>query len=126
MKLVFDSSVLIDHLRGGDYYDSLLHDLKDEPSLLIPTIVLTELYSGQSTKQKDVFQKLQKLLSQLEQISLTENIATRAGKLIRDFGTSRGLPDYIIAATALEIGGEVVTLNTKHFQKIPGVAVFEY
>jgi tRNA(fMet)-specific endonuclease VapC len=38
-------------------------------------------------------------------------------------GVSIDFPDLIIGATALHLGFDVVTLNEKHFQKIPGLKI---
>ena len=126
MKVVVDSSILIDHLRGGSSLLNFLKDIDSNASLYLPTIVLFELFAGQSTKDTSVRQKILRLTTKLQKIDLTENIAERAGQLYRDISDNLGAPDYIIAATSLEIGAEIVTLNNKHFAKIPGVRIYDF
>jgi hypothetical protein len=48
---------------------------------------------------------------------ITGKIAVRGGYLKREYGPSHGisLADALIAATALEKGYEVATLNVKHY-----------
>jgi tRNA(fMet)-specific endonuclease VapC len=38
-------------------------------------------------------------------------------------GISIAFQDLLIGATALHLGFDVVTLNVRHFQKIPGLSV---
>jgi len=125
MNLVFDTSLLIDNLRGGKQLENVYLNTKQDDRLLLPTIVITELFSGLSSKEANIIRKIKLLVSHFEKIQLTESIAQETGVLIRNLGKIVELPDFIIAATAMEIGAQVVTLNNKHFQKIPGVGVWE-
>lgn len=124
MKVVIDTSILIDSLRGGTKWQKFLKSLSQEVELYIPTIVIFELFSGHSTKNVKVRQKVEDMLIYLRRIDLTEKIAIHAGELYRDISHTFQVPDYIIAASALEIGGKVVTLNRKHFQNIPGLSLY--
>lgn len=126
MKLVVDTSVIIDNLRGGQRWERFLKITDADRELYIPTVVIVELYSGTSTKDSGIVKKMNQTLSYFQKILLTEEIARRAGIIYRDGVKNLSLGDYIIAATALEIGAEVVTLNTKHFSKIPGVRVYDF
>lgn len=124
MKLVIDTSILIDQLRGGTRWENLLSNIEKEAELFLPTIVIFELFSGKSTIDKDVIQRINKLLSFFQKIDFSETIAERAGRLYRDISKNLEVPDYIIAASALEIGGTVVTLNRKHFEQIPHLSLY--
>ena len=50
---------------------------------------------------------------------MDREIAERAGRIAREFGTR--LPDALIAATALERELGVVTRNNEHFEPIRGL-----
>lgn len=63
--------------------------------------------------------KVYKLLANFQRIDLDEDIAKKAGELFRDIKRTVLVPDYIVAASALQIGRVVLTLNKKHFEKIP-------
>lgn len=126
MKLVVDTSILIDHLRGGDTWLDCLNRVKEDATLYIPTIVIFELFSGKSTARPDVAKRIRDVLNQFQRVELTEAIAHRAGELYRDITHTLGVPDYIIAATALDIGADVVTLNRKHFTKVPGLRIYDF
>ncbi|PIU28353.1 VapC toxin family PIN domain ribonuclease [Candidatus Woesebacteria bacterium CG07_land_8_20_14_0_80_44_9] len=125
MKLVVDTSILIDKLRGRRKWDSFLENLDGGAELYLPSIVIFELFSGLSSKKAQISLKIFNFRKFFSEIDLTFEIAKRAGEMNRDIAGNLDLPDYIIAATAIEIGAQVVTLNKKHFSKIPGVSVYE-
>ncbi|HCB23099.1 TPA: VapC toxin family PIN domain ribonuclease, partial [Candidatus Daviesbacteria bacterium] len=120
MRLVLDTSIIIDYLRDGKIGVAFFNEEQEDITFYLPTIVIFELLSGQSTKIPTKLKIINEFLKYFQRIELTESIAERAGKIYRDITAKLEVPDYIIAASALEIGGTVVTLNTKHFQQIPG------
>lgn len=126
MRLVVDTSVLIDHLRKGIAWKTVLAEIegRDDIELLIPTIVIFELFSGASSKNPAIQAEINNLLEDFRKIHLDEGIAVRAGELSRDIHRAIQAPDYIIAASAIEVGGAVVTLNRKHLEQIPGLDLY--
>lgn len=127
MKVVLDTNIIIDYLRNGqrgiEFFDN-----KDKQNLefFIPTIVIYELYSGKSMSNNSVLEKLMKFIHYFKRIEMTEKIAIRAGELYRQTGKTIGTQDYIIAASAVEIGASVLTLNAKHFAQIPNISVYSF
>lgn len=127
MKLVFDTSVLIQALRLHQGAVKLFETLDaSEETLCIPSIVGFELFSGQSSKDSLAQKQLKALMDYFEIIDLDWRIAKRAGEIYRSGLHTLEVPDYIVAASALEAGGEVVTLNKKHFELIPGLALYSF
>ena len=124
MKMVIDSSILIDYIRGGSKWEEFVQEVSADTEFYLPTIVIYELFAGASTKSLKHSQELTDFLKRFEKIDLTEQIAKRAGELFRDLSQKIEIPDYIIAASALEIGGAVVTLNQKHFAQIPQLKLY--
>ena len=124
MKIVVDTSILIDSLRGGTKWQEFLKSLSQEVELYIPTIVIFELFSGHSTRNIEVRQKVEDIIIYLRRIELTEEIAKQAGQLYRDISRELKVPDYIIAASALQVNATVVTLNQKHFEQIPNLSTY--
>lgn len=125
MKLVVDTSILIDHLQGGIRWEKFLASLREEIELYIPTIVIFELFSGKSTREIKAYQRITDMIQYLRTVELNSDIAKRAGQIYRDVSQTLQVPDYIIAASALEIGGAVVTLNRKHFEQIPELNLYD-
>lgn len=124
MKIVVDTSILIDHLRGGNVWKKIVSEINDDTQLFVPTIVLFELFSGTSTEKPAVVSQIYKLLGKFQRLDLNELIARQAGELYRDTNKTLEIPDYIIAASALQINAQIVTLNQKHFTQIPGVNIY--
>lgn len=124
MKVIVDSSIIIDYLRGGKKWDKFLNYIERDTQLFLPTVVIFELFSGSSTRNGRKLQEMIAFIHEFQRIDLNESIAKAAGELFRDVKMKIQAVDYIIAASALEIGGTVVTLNTKHFQKIPGIKTY--
>lgn len=124
MNIVIDSSILIDYFRGGTKWQEFLEDAPKDAELFLPTIVIFELFSGKSTKKSGVAKDILNLLKQFTSIELTIEIAIKAGELYREIGSRIDPADYIIAASAFSIGGKALTLNRKHFEKIPNLSLY--
>lgn len=125
MKVVIDTSILIDHLRGGNIWNNLIDGIEEANiELFIPTIVIFELFSGQSSKLPLMKEKIEKVIAKFYRVDLTEEIARQAGEIYRDFAPNIQIPDYIVAASAIKLDGYVLTLNKKHFQEIPNLRIY--
>jgi len=127
MKLIFDTNVLIDGLRLRPKGKALIASLeKSEHELYISSVVGFEIFAGRSSQDIDQRKKIQTFLGFFDVVDVSWKIAKRAGEIYRSGLRQLEFPDYIIAATAMEIGAEVVTLNRKHFEKIPGVRIYDF
>lgn len=126
MKLVFDTNIFIEALRLTPKGVALINYFeKSDYELYVSSVVGFELFAGKSSKNETQQKAMQELLSYFEVQDLTWNVAKRAGELYRNGTHYMEFPDYIIAATALTIGAQVVTLNRKHFSQIPDLQVFD-
>lgn len=127
MKLVFDTNVFIEGLHLEARAKSLISSFEDSDHVLYaPSIVGFELFSGVSSRKSEQRKRIEMFLNHFEIVDLSWNIAKRAGEIFRSGVKNLETPDYIIAATALDMGAEVVTLNRRHFTKIPGVRVYDF
>lgn len=126
MKIVTDTSILIDYLRNGQKGIQFIKEIdgNEDLELFLPTIVIFELFSGQSTKNPLIVAKILNLLESFQRIELTEEIARVSGQLFRDTKKRIQVSDYIIAASALQINAQIVTLNQKHFEQIPNLNLY--
>lgn len=124
MKVVVDTSIIIDYLRGGTKWEEFIADTDEDIELFLPTVVFFELFSGTNTKNPNKKQDMLDFVKKFHKIDLDEQIGTKAGELFRDLKKNLQVPDYIIAASALSIGASVLTLNKKHFQQIPGLEIY--
>lgn len=124
MRIVVDTSVIIDYTRANiGLFSQLIKDSKlGNCDLYIPSVVVTELWSGRETKSSKSAVRLEKLLELFKVIDLNRDIAKRSGIISRDYGVL-GF-DSIIAATALELGAQIATSNIKHFYKIKNIKLY--
>jgi predicted nucleic acid-binding protein len=121
MPFLLDSNVLIDISRGKSaaikYVDSLT-----EP-WAVSQVTALELIVGARDK-RDVA-VIDAFVSLYSVVPLSRAIGTRAYWLLKAYAKSHGLHvfDSMIAATALENGFTLITLNRKHYQMIEGLEI---
>jgi tRNA(fMet)-specific endonuclease VapC len=125
MNYIFDTSIIIDALRRGVKARGVFAEFdKTDDNLFISSITGFELFSGESSKNNEQSEKINRLLGHFTVVDLTWKISKMAGNIYRDGVKGLEVPDYIVAATAMEIGAQVVTLNKKHFTKIFGINIY--
>ena len=116
MRAYIDSDVLIWQLRGDKAALKFLTALRDAGEY--------ELWTGALQRAEIVFfmkpdeyEATELFLSQFKTAPVDQKIVDKAGKLYRTWAPSHGLDmmDAILAATALETGGHIFTLNKKHY-----------
>lgn len=120
--VVFDTTVLIDHLRGFTPAKEKI-ELVKQKSLLGYISVLTEaeLLAGQGSKNSSKRKEIIELISIFQKIILNNEIAQKAGEFKREYNQS--LDDCIIAATAFHQNCKLWTKNKKDFEKIKEIEV---
>ena len=115
MKLI-DTTIAVDHLRGVPAAVDLLTALTDADDDLVSTeLVRFELLAGIRDKELGAFDEF---CSALRWAEVTQDIARVAGQLARRYRKSHsgiGAVDYLIAATAIVIDGDLLTTNVRHF-----------
>lgn len=112
-KLLFDTDILIDYLRGRDDAREYIDNVQDV--ICISVITIAELYAG--VRKDEESKELKMFIETFDVVSLNNNIAKTGGLYRNQYkpGYGTGLADALIAASAQEVGAQVVTLNTKHF-----------
>ncbi len=120
-RLLIDSDVLIDYLRGKAEAVSYLEGLTE--SLLVSVITVAELYAGVREGAERI--KLDGFIRAFEIVPVDREVAIRGGLYRRDYMKSHnvGLADALIAATAEFRQATLVTLNSKHFPMLANVVV---
>jgi predicted nucleic acid-binding protein len=111
-RLLIDTDVLIDYLRGKAEAVSYLEGLTE--SLLVSVIKVAELYAG--VREGDERTKLDEFIRAFEIVPVDREVAMRGGLYRRDYMKSHnvGLADALIAATVEFRQAALVTLNSKH------------
>lgn len=116
MKLLLDSTVLIDALRRDRTRWEMLANLAAAEHQLASTAInLAEVYVGLRGREVEEFETL---AGSIEWYSITPAIGRRGGLLRGEWlkrGRTIGLDDAIIAAVAIEHGLPLLTDNRKDF-----------
>lgn len=120
-RLLIDTDVLIDYLRGQPDAVKYLDGLTDP--MLISVITVAELYAG--VRDGDERTRLDQFVRAFQLVPVDPAIAERGGLFRRDYLKSHnvGLADALIAATADSLQAILVTLNQKHFPMLGSVFV---
>ncbi|HLA15854.1 MAG TPA: PIN domain-containing protein [Candidatus Limnocylindrales bacterium] len=120
MKIIVDSSVFIDHIRGDPRAMSWLEEtiLRGvDPWSITP--VRTEVLAGM---HKDEDERTHRLFGLVSWQDITIPIADRAGELRRAGPATGGdTVDYLLAAAAELLSAELATMNVRHFPMIEGL-----
>lgn len=126
--LIFlDTSFVIAVLRGNGEASAKISQLRKTNSIGISSIARAELFHGAFKKPGETkVGQLKALLSFFISEPFDQSVDEMSGKLMADLdktGQTVDFRDVAIAATALKHGGKILTLNKKHFEKIPGITV---
>ncbi|MBI2895623.1 MAG: type II toxin-antitoxin system VapC family toxin [Deltaproteobacteria bacterium] len=120
MKVLVDTSVLVDHLRGDERaVDFLLGAVRRGDELWSVTVVRTEILAGMRRGEE---LSTRRLLGRIRWLDVTAEVADTAGSLARRFLRSHpGIDtvDYLVAAAARLTDADLATLNVKHFPMFP-------
>ncbi len=116
MRALIDADVLIWHLRGERRAANYLGKLADDPDI--------ELWTGAMQRAEVLFfmrpdeeERTMMLLSRIRTATVDQAIIDEASRLFRKWHPSHAIDpnDAILAATALTRGGQIHTLNRKHY-----------
>jgi predicted nucleic acid-binding protein len=120
---LLDTSVCADHLLGRPRAVALLDELLDAGEELVASeLVRFELLAGTRPAERAALDAFQAAVTW---VPVTEPVARLAADLAhrhRTSGASTDATDYLLAATAMVIGAELVTLDADHFPMFPGLA----
>ena len=131
MAFLIDADVIIQAERKALDLDAWLRAHPDE-EIKLAAITVAELWrsveraSGVHRTRRQKF--LQKALLAFEIVPYTETAAVLHARLWADMETTgqRVSPhDLMLAATAMECGAAVVTLNARRFAGVPGLTVLK-
>jgi toxin FitB len=108
-RILVDSDVLVDHLRGHRQFS------RGQDDLHVSAVTRAELFAGRGTEER----RIRRLLEPMTDLAVDTAIAERGGRLRRT--SSLRLPDALIAATALEHRLTLVTRNVSDFVPVKGL-----
>lgn len=121
-EVLFDTSVIIDHLRGVSAASILMSKVQNGEIMgFISVITEAELFAGKDMEDEGKEKYVADMIGLFAKISVDSHIARIAGTFRRKHNVF--LPDCIIAATAFTQGYKLLTKNTKDFEKIKEIRV---
>ena len=122
--VLLDTNILIEYYKGNAAIQTVLQRI-GFAALGISVITSMELLYGARDAQE--LRCLKQSLDSLHHWYVTVPISQHALSLIESFAKSHTLqiPDALIAATAIEHQVPLYTLNTKDFQFIPVLTLYE-
>ena len=129
MAIILDADVIIRGEKGTFDLKAWLESRPDD-AFEVAAITVAELWHGlehaglaQKARRQ---QYLQSVLAPLPVIPYSEQTAHEHARMwaqLEASGKRIGAYDLIVAATAIERGGEVATFNRRHFDCVPGLKV---
>jgi predicted nucleic acid-binding protein len=122
MRVVLDSSVFIDHLRGNAGARAAVSEHVDRGDQLWGIVVSrAEVLAGMRSGERS---ETIRLLDRVSWLDIDVDIADDAGALARRFRRSHPglqLADCVIAAGVRRLGGVLLTQNVRHFPMFDGL-----
>jgi len=121
-EICLDTDVCIEIVKETSLGRRILEDI-DEKQINIPVAVIFELYLRETHIDKVDF-----FLSKFNPLPFEEQtakIASSIHKQLKKQGNILDLRDLFIAATCIEHGYCLLTLNKKHFDRVQGLELME-
>jgi predicted nucleic acid-binding protein len=122
MRLVLDSSVVIDQLRNHPGATGLIEDrVRAGDQLWGVVITRAEVLAGMWPSERE---PTMRLLDVMRWLDIDVDLADEAGALARQFRRSHPglqLDDCLIAAGVRRLGGVLLTQNVRHFPMFEGL-----
>lgn len=115
-----DTDVLIDFLAGKGKSAEHVSREMERGELVTTTIARFELLSWMTPRSEKA---LRSLLEALPALPLDSTAADRAEvrRPLERSGEPIGMGDSLIAGIVLEVGGHLLTRNTRHFARVKGL-----
>ena len=131
MKYLLDTTTISDYLRGNQ---NIINHFRvtSFKVIFVSSITKFEVEYGmiKNIKARKLFgEQLELLYSQIGTIYFNDDCAKVAAKIKNQLfvkGTPVATEDLLIGAIALNHGLTVVTINTKHFKKIPDLKIVDW
>lgn len=123
---MLDTSVLIELFDRGN--TDLLEEIMERYSALyIPWIVLYEYLYGHRYLGRDISDRKRAIEKLGQVVGVTQDMILKAMEIDIDLhrrGMAIPFSDILVAATALVLGAELVTLDRRHYTRIPELRIY--
>jgi len=119
---LLDTGIIIRYLRKNRRAADLLDYLEEAGEISVSAITYMEILIRCLPHEEEATMLF---FDRLPPVIVSQEVAQKAATLIRRYPTAfgkdnpRGFPDALIAATAWQRGSTLITLNVRHFAKVP-------
>lgn len=119
---IIDTGIIIRYLRETKQAAELLDFLEQKGAIIVSAITYMEILVGCKPHEEE---STRLFFERIPPLIVNQEVAEKAASLIRKYqaifitDNLRQFPDALIAATAWQIQGSLVTLNKKQFGKTP-------
>jgi predicted nucleic acid-binding protein len=110
-RILVDTDVLIDHLRGHRRF------APGKDTIHVSSVTRAELFAGRGSEET----RVRRLLDPFAELPVDRPVAERAGRMRRT--TNIRIADALIAATAVQHRLTLVTRNVNDFASLTGIRV---
>ena len=119
-RYLLDSTFLIDHLRGEPAAVRRFRDMNESgDESMVTDITATEVWSGRRAGLEHVIERFLKYIEYIHAGPETARLAGIWRAEARESGWTLGLPDAVIAATAVHQDAAVLSRNVRDFALTP-------
>ena len=123
-KVLADTSIVIEHLRKRDKTKSVLFGAISNYKLFLSSVSIFELFVGATTDGKK--NDIEYVLSAFNIVPFTSKIALKSAEIylsLRSVNQILEIKDIFIGATGIVYNMPLLTLNIKHFERIPDLSL---
>jgi len=122
--IYLDTSVLIDFFRKTKKENSFFYNLTNDYSQFAVSVITEfEIYCGVKPEQRSFWDNLFSQFQILPFDSRANKEAVQIYQALKRKSKLIEMPDILIRATAKAYGLKLATINTKHFDRIEGLAL---
>lgn len=119
---LLDTGIITRYLRKNRQAADLLDYLEEAGEISVSAITYMEILIGCRPDEEEATMLF---FDRVSPVIVSREVTEKAASLIRKYPTvfgkdnPRSFPDALIAATAWQHGSTLITLNIKHFVKVP-------
>ena len=119
---LLDTGIIMRHLRNDGRAHALLDYLEDVGQISVSAITYMEILVGNRPHEEDATALF---FDRVPPVEVDREVAQKAAQLVRQYPAAfgkdnpRSFPDAVIAGTAWQRGSILITLNVRHFTKVP-------
>lgn len=121
MSVLLDTNIIVDLLNGHQAARNYLRQLK---KINVSSITVYEVFAGCTGNRSTQLNVAEILFSNCNVVPVSQSISTRAAGYQRRWNQKRKMADFLIEATAEELGVELATRNPKDFRQVKTVVPY--